>query len=66
MKVTVNGEIKEVDLGVSLADYLRQLTINLETVVVESDGGILQRDEYETHILKEGMELELIRFIGGG
>ncbi len=66
MKVTVNGEIKSIDLGVSLADYLRQLEINLETVVVECDGGILQRDEYETHILKEGMELELIRFIGGG
>jgi sulfur carrier protein len=66
MNVTVNGEVKNVDPGVSLADYLRQLAINLETVVVECDGGILQRDEYEGHILKEGMELELIRFIGGG
>ncbi len=66
MKVTVNGEAKEVDSGICLADYLQQLSINLETVVVECDEVILKRDEYETHQLQDGMVLELIRFIGGG
>lgn len=66
MEIIVNGENKEIDQGLSVEDYLNILAINLETVVVECDATILQRDEYGSHILKDGMVLELIRFIGGG
>ena len=66
MVITVNGEQKEVSSGLCVEAYLQELGLNLETVVVECDGTILQRDEYRTHILQEGAILELIRFIGGG
>lgn len=66
MKILVNGEEKEINPGTCVEDYLLGLDINIETVVVECDSVILQRDEYKNHVLKEGAVLELIRFIGGG
>lgn len=66
MKILVNGEEKEINAGACVEEYLMALGINVETVVVECDGVILQRDEYKSHVLKEGAVLELIRFIGGG
>ncbi len=66
MEIIVNGENKNIDSGTSVEGYLKTLDINLETVVLECDGGILKRDEYPVRILKEGSVLEVIRFIGGG
>ena len=66
MKITVNGENRVVADNTCVADYLKELEINMETVVVECDGIILERDDYGTQILKDGAVLELIRFIGGG
>jgi len=66
MKIIVNGEECQVKEGLSVEAYLRTLEINLETVVVECDATILRREEYGSHILKEGTTLELIRFVGGG
>ena len=66
MNVIVNGEERGIKDGLSVEEYLIELGLNLDTVVVECDTIILQRDEYAAHILKEGSVLELIRFIGGG
>lgn len=47
-------------------DYVCSLNFDPETVVVEMDGQIIQREEYQSRLLKDGCILELIRFIGGG
>ena len=66
MKITVNGEPKEAPEKSTIFDYVSSLNFDPETVVVEIDGKIVQREEYQTRDLKEGCILELIRFIGGG
>jgi len=66
MKILVNGEEKEAPVGVSVSDYVKALGFDPETVVVELDGHILARADYSCKQLREGCELELIRFIGGG
>lgn len=66
MKIIVNGEEKEAQAAVSVAEYVISLGFDPETVVVELDGQILNRAEYAERRLTEGCELELIRFIGGG
>jgi len=66
MKITCNGEIKEIPPNTSLAAFIRDLDLNPETVVAECDGSIIKRDAYGTLILREGNILELIRFVGGG
>ena len=66
MKIIVNGEEKEAQPVVSVAEYVLALGFDPETVVVELDGQILNRVDYGARRLTEGCELELIRFIGGG
>jgi sulfur carrier protein len=66
MKITCNGEIKNIDPGTSLVTLIKDLDLNPHTVVAECDGRIINRDEYDTLELTEGNVIELVRFVGGG
>ena len=66
MKITVNGETKEVAPRTTLVSLITDMGLNPVTVVVECDGKIIKRDEYDSLVLQEGNILELIRFVGGG
>ncbi|MDP2107375.1 MAG: sulfur carrier protein ThiS [Desulfobulbaceae bacterium] len=66
MQVICNGEATEFAAGTRLAALIRLYGLEASTIVVECDGRIIGRDEWETHELREGSRLELIRFVGGG
>ena len=66
MKITCNGEIKDIAQDTTLVSFIRDLDLNPDTVVAECDGRIVRREEYDTLVLSEGNVLELIRFVGGG
>ena len=66
MKITVNGETKEVAPKTTLVSLITDMGLNPVTVAVECDGKIIKRDEYDSLVLQEGNVLELIRFVGGG
>jgi len=66
MKIICNGEERTITPGSKVCDLLRELALDSEAVVVECDGAILKRPEYDTHLLADGSVLELIRFVGGG
>ena len=66
MKITCNGETKELTQNTTLVSFIKDMNLNPDTVVAECDGRIIKRDEYDTLVLAEGSILELIRFVGGG
>ena len=66
MKITCNGETKDIDLGTTLVTLIKNLDLNPDTVVAECDGRIVKRDEYDTLVLTEDNVIELVRFVGGG
>ncbi len=66
MKITCNGETKEITPNTTLISFIRDMDLNPDTVVAECDGRIVKRDEYDNLILSEETVLELIRFVGGG
>ena len=66
MKIVCNGEERTVALQCKIVDLLRELGLAPDTVVVECNGVVLKREEYDTYLLTEGSVLELIRFVGGG
>ena len=66
MKITCNGETKEIAPNTSLINFIKDMNLNPDTVVAECDGRIINRDDYEALLLQEGSVLELIRFVGGG
>ena len=66
MKITCNGETKEVTPNTTLVSFIKEMHLNPDTVVAECDGRIIKREEYDTLVFSEGNVLELIRFVGGG
>ena len=66
MRIICNGEKRDVDRDIRVAELVRTLELDPASVVVECDGGIVIRDEFEFHTLKEGSVVELFRFVGGG
>jgi len=66
MKITCNGETKDINPGATLVTLIKNLDLNPDTVVAECDGRIVRRNEYDTLILTDGNVIELIRFVGGG
>ncbi|MCK5232425.1 MAG: sulfur carrier protein ThiS [Desulfobulbaceae bacterium] len=66
MEIICNGEVMEIGPVIRVAELIRVLGLDPGSVVVECDGGIVKRDEFEFHPLKKGSVVELIRFVGGG
>ena len=66
MKIICNGKEQDVAQGITLAELIRNLELNPDTVVAECDGTIVRREEYDAYVLPENGRLELIRFVGGG
>jgi len=66
MKIICNGKEMEVRDGATLEELILELQLNPATVVAECDGRIVLREEYPQIFLRQGIVLELIRFVGGG
>lgn len=66
MKITCNGETKEIPPDTTLISFILGMELNPDTVVAECDGRIVKRAEYDTLVLSAGNVIELIRFVGGG
>ena len=66
MNITLNGEARAIDAGLSLQQLLDSLEINCEALVVQRNDDIVARAQFSDTSLAEGDALELIRFVGGG
>jgi|UniRef100_A0A7C5EKU2 sulfur carrier protein len=65
MKLTINGELREVSARTVLA-LLEDLGLPPGRTVVERNTVIVPRDAYGDTSLEEGDVLELVRLVGGG
>ncbi len=66
MQVTVNGVRQEVLSETTLSQLLTELKILPERVVVEINLAVIDREQYQRYSLKEGDQIEIIGFVGGG
>lgn len=65
MKVTVNGESREVPLGETVRALIGRYNLSPDKVAIELNRRLLRSDKYET-ALQEGDEVEIVTFVGGG
>jgi sulfur carrier protein len=65
MKITINGESREVNAPTVL-ELLNELGLDPARTVVERNAAIVQREMYGDTLLGEGDVLELVRIVGGG
>ncbi|UCD58833.1 MAG: sulfur carrier protein ThiS [Candidatus Hydrogenedentota bacterium] len=66
MQIRLNGEPHESFEAITVADLLRSLGIQEGRVAVELNLTILPKEEYATTTLREGDQLEVVHFVGGG
>jgi len=66
MKIRINGEDKEIADGLNVVHLLEQLQIRAGRVVVELNRNIVPREVHGSTLLKEGDNLEIVHFVGGG
>jgi len=63
--VSLNGTATE-GTGMNIEDFLKAEGFNKALVAVGVNGKVTRKDEYASLILKDGDEVEVFKFIGGG
>ncbi|AMV16881.1 sulfur carrier protein ThiS [Planctomyces sp. SH-PL14] len=66
MKVTVNGEPREVAAGTTVGDLLQELGKNPKFLAVERNLELVPRTEHASTPLQDGDALEIVTLVGGG
>ena len=67
MKIKVAGEAKEVADGLTVAGLIEQEQVETpQYVTVSVNEEFLESGTFDTHVLKEGDEVEFLYFMGGG
>ena len=66
MRITVNGEEREVPENTNTAALLELLGMSGQRVAVEVNFEIVPRSTYDAHLLQQGDRVEIVRAIGGG
>lgn len=65
-QLKINGEWQSVEKGLHVQGILRKLGVDSKVVAIALNGEVLKKDQWSSHIPKEGDELELLHFVGGG
>ena len=66
MKITVNGETREITSARNVAELIEELGLPAPAILAEHNGLALRRDEWPTQPLTEGDRIELVRIVAGG
>ena len=66
MRITLNGEPRELPGPVTLAELLPQLGLRPEHVAVELNRELVSRSRHGTTVIAPGDELEVVTLVGGG
>lgn len=64
--IRINGEEKEIEGEIALADLLSRLELEPARVAVELNLGVVPRERYAQTPVKSGDRLEIVTFVGGG
>lgn len=66
MNVIINGESKSLSPHLNLHNVIRQYDLPSGSFVIELNGEIIPPENYAEKELKDGDQVEIIRFVGGG
>jgi len=64
--ITLNGEAYQLDGPVSVTTLLTRLAIDSRRVAVEHNLVVVRRALFDTTVIAEGDEVEIVNFVGGG
>jgi sulfur carrier protein len=66
VKVTINGEPREIPAGTSLAQLIRQVTDQQTGIAVAVNGEVVPRRAWPATALADGDQVEVVTAVQGG
>ena len=66
MTITLNGDQHDIPGPLSVSALLEQLEIDSRRVAVELNLDVVKKAAYDSSLIKEGDEVEIVNFVGGG
>jgi thiamine biosynthesis protein ThiS len=66
VKIRLNGDPFEIAGPLSISTLLADLKIDPRRVAVEHNLDVIKRARYDTTMINEGDEVEIVNFVGGG
>jgi thiamine biosynthesis protein ThiS len=66
VQITLNGDRFELSGPLTITDLLAQLSIDARRVAVEHNQVVVKRAAFETTRIREGDQVEIVNFVGGG
>ncbi|HJU41502.1 MAG TPA: sulfur carrier protein ThiS [Vicinamibacterales bacterium] len=66
MTITLNGDKHELVAPVTISELLTRLDIDARRVAVELNLAVVKKTAYDSSVIKDGDEVEIVNFVGGG
>jgi thiamine biosynthesis protein ThiS len=66
MTIKLNGDPHQIPEPISVSALLQQLDIDARRVAVELNLTVVKKAAYDTSVIKDGDEVEIVNFVGGG
>lgn len=66
MTIILNGDPHDIAAPVSVSELLRQLAIDERRVAVELNLTVVKKAAYDSSVIEDGDEVEIVNFVGGG
>jgi sulfur carrier protein len=64
--ISLNGEPHELPQPLTVSELLGRLAIDPRRVAIELNLTVLKRSTFETTTVREGDQVEIVNFVGGG
>ncbi len=66
LRVQINGEMRELPEQLTLAELTRELALVPERLAIELNREVVRRALWPVTVLREGDQVEIVHFVGGG
>lgn len=66
IQLTVNGETRQFDREITVAQLLQDMALGDKRVALERNGEIVPRSQFARQRLSNGDQLEIVVAVGGG
>lgn len=66
MNLIINGKSTKLDQPISLKELAIQYDLNVDTIVIEYNGDIPDKSNFDAIMTQDNDQIEFIHFVGGG
>ena len=66
MKITLNGDPHDLERPMTVTELLAHLAIDPRRVAVEHNLVVVKRGAFDATVVREGDQVEIVNFVGGG